>query len=81
MAGVAKSEVRVDSIAIAPSFSFLGDVASFQQVSDYLSRCPFRDANRISQIPSSYAGMASDIAQHQSMIGKKCPLRYISPPF
>ena len=81
MAGMAKSEAEVDSIAIAPSFSFLVDVAGVQQVSNYLSRCPFCDVNSISQIPGSYSGVASDIAQYQSMIGEKCPLRHISPPF
>jgi hypothetical protein len=81
MDGMAKSEVRVDSVTIAPSISFFGDVASFQQVGDYLSSRPLRNTNGTSQFPSSYPGVVSDIAQHQSVVAKKCPLRHVSPPF
>jgi hypothetical protein len=81
MDGMAKIKVRIDSVAITPSFSFLGDVAGFQQVRDYLPRCPFCDANSIGQVQGSYPGVVSDITQHQGMIGKKCPLRHVLPPF
>jgi hypothetical protein len=59
-----KSNVGVDSIAVPSSFSLFGDVTNIQQVGDYLPRRPFRYANSISQIPGSYPGVASDIAQH-----------------
>jgi hypothetical protein len=59
---MAKIEVGVDSITIAPSFSFLGDVTSFQQIGDYLSSRSLRNTNGISQFPGSYPGVVSDIA-------------------
>jgi hypothetical protein len=80
MDGMAQNKVGVDPVAIAPSLSFLIYVSAVQQVGDYLPRRPFCDADSISQIAGGYPGVASDIAQHHSMIGEKCPLRHIPPP-
>jgi len=59
---MAKREVGVDAVAIAPSLSLLSDIASVQQIGNYLPRSPFGDADDISQVTGSDAGVVSNMA-------------------
>ena len=81
MAGVAKTEVSVDTIAIASTLSFLRDVAGIQQVRNYLPCRPLSDADGIGNSYGCGRVITSYAAQHQSMVGKKSPSRHITSPF
>jgi hypothetical protein len=66
---VAERQVRVDVVAIPPSFTVFGNVAFLQQVSNYFAGRPLGNTNEVCQLAGSYPGVESNIAKHNSMIG------------
>jgi len=62
VAWVAKTNVRIDAVAIASSHPLPANVAGAQQVCYYLSRSSLGDPHRITQDECSGAGVASNMA-------------------